>query len=300
MKKLIFGLLLGLLPLPFAFGQAKPPHLVDESIRGYVGTGANTLILGFYIKADNGQPTTLTKRCLIRGSGPALRKFGVADAANDPVITVFDAKGNILASNDNWNTDPSAGVVASQVGAFAFENGSKDAALVIQLPPGAYTAQLKDPSSIGSEALLEVYDASQGTDFGILHLANMSDRTGYAPATLGFIMDGIGQMRVLVRAVGPGLRPFGLSSILADPKLTVYDKAGVPIVVNDNWGTWSTDLTPVFTQVGAFPLAPGSTDSAAVLTIGVNGPTSITARVTSASGGTTTDTVNLMELYTLD
>ena len=53
----------------------------------------------------------------------------------------------------------------------------------------------------------------------------------------GFIVTGPGTKTVVVRALGPSLSSFGLSGVLADPVLTVYNSSGAIIESNDNWQT---------------------------------------------------------------
>ena len=50
------------------------------------------------------------------------------------------------------------GTIFSSVGAFALTNGSRDAALVVTLMPGAYSAQVSGINSGTGEALVEVYE----------------------------------------------------------------------------------------------------------------------------------------------
>ena len=71
--------------------------------------------------------------------------------------------GVLVAANDNWYDAPNAVAIATaaqQVGAFALPAGSRDAALLLSLPPGSYTAQVEARSAgdgVG-QALVEVYD----------------------------------------------------------------------------------------------------------------------------------------------
>jgi hypothetical protein len=47
--------------------------------------------------------------------------------------------------------------VSTQVGAFALPTGSRDAAMVVTLPPGNYTVQASGVNSTTGVALIEVY-----------------------------------------------------------------------------------------------------------------------------------------------
>jgi hypothetical protein len=79
----------------------------------------------------------------------------------DPVLTLY--QGNtVIAMNDDWNSNSSLGsalqTAAQQTGAFALDSSSKDSALLITLPPGAYTAQVSGKNGTTGVALVEVYE----------------------------------------------------------------------------------------------------------------------------------------------
>jgi hypothetical protein len=136
---------------------AASPRLIDISTRGQVGTGANLLVAGFVVGG------TTAKTVLIRASGPSIgaAPFNVAGVLADPQIQLF-GQGNpapLLASNAGWSGNPQIAAEAVAVGAFPWTNpASKDSALLITLPPGAYTAQVSGASGDSGVALVEVYD----------------------------------------------------------------------------------------------------------------------------------------------
>jgi hypothetical protein len=70
----------------------------------------------------------------------------------------------IIASNDNWGDRTDAAQIAAAattVGAFGYPIGSRDAALLINLAPGAYTLQIVGQGSATGIALVEVYEVAQ-------------------------------------------------------------------------------------------------------------------------------------------
>ena len=70
-------------------------------------------------------------------------------------------------------------------------------------------------------------------------LANISSRleTGVGEDVLiaGFIMRGAPNKRIMIRAIGPSLNSSGISNVLMDPVLDLYDSTGVLVASNDNW-----------------------------------------------------------------
>ena len=77
--------------------------------------------------------------------------------------------------------------------------------------------------------------------------------------TAGFVVRGPGTKTVLIRAIGPTLGAFGVTNVLADPKLELYRGTDL-LQTNDNWNGTEL-LANSFTQVGAFPLPATSEDA---------------------------------------
>ena len=114
--------------------------------------------------------------------------------------------------------------------------------------------------------------------------------------TVGFVLEGADSQQVLIRAIGPGLAPFGVTGALANPRLTV-NKGATIIKANDDWSAASveaTALSAAFTAAGAFGIANGSRDSAALLTLDAGAYTAQAASVDAAASG-----LVIIEVYVL-
>ncbi|MEO6246907.1 MAG: hypothetical protein ABIQ12_15885, partial [Opitutaceae bacterium] len=137
-------------------GNAGGPKVANVSTRGLVGTGNNILIAGFVVNGG------VSRRILIRGAGPTLTRFGVPGFLVDPQISLVDqATGAVIRTNDDWASGEDAGVIAqaaNSTGAFPLNNGSKDSAMILMLPPGAYTVTLRGANNTTGVGILEVYD----------------------------------------------------------------------------------------------------------------------------------------------
>jgi hypothetical protein len=131
-------------------------RLVNTAVRAHVGTGENVLIPGLVVSAG------AQKTMLIRAVGPgiAAAPFGVAGALAEPVLTLF-LGAQSLATNTAWSSAPNAGAIreaARAVGAFPLGEGSRDSALLVTLPPGAFTIQVSGANGSTGIALVEVYE----------------------------------------------------------------------------------------------------------------------------------------------
>jgi hypothetical protein len=123
--------------------------LFNISTRATAGSGDETVVAGFVVSGD------VPKRVLLRGVGPTLGSYGVQDALTDPRLTLYKGE-TVVATNDDWADAQAVSEASTEVGAFALDAGSKDAALVINLQPGAYTLHLNGTATgIG---LIEVYE----------------------------------------------------------------------------------------------------------------------------------------------
>ena len=268
-------------------------HLVNLSARASAGAGSNALTAGFLTSGG-------TKQILVRGIGPALANYAVANFLPDPQLTLFNATSVALAANTGWGTTPggSAALTAafSQTGAFALPANSADSALLLPIPAGAYSAQVGSLSGATGIALAEIYDADTGAPAA--HLTNVSARAntgaGSQLLTAGFTIAGTTSETVLIRAIGPTLgSAYGVAGALALPTLSVFAAgATTASATNTVWGGTAA-LKAAFAQVGAFSLASNSNDSALILTLP---PGAYTAQV-GGVGGTTG--VALVEVYDL-
>ena len=289
-------------------GRAQAPRLANLSTRAQVGTGGDIIISGFVVGPG------ANKTVLIRAIGPTLAgaPFNLPGTLADPYL-VLKQGDTQLAANDNWATALGTTTLAtaanfSQVGAFGLAAGSRDAALVATLAPGAYTAQVSGVNNTTGLAIIEVYEL--GATAGTTRLTNISSRavvgTGAAVMIPGISLSpGTGNRRLLIRAAGPALGAFGVPGTLADPTLTVTNPGGtVTYASNNDWSTpvtltgaavpaSATTLAAAFAQSGAFAFAAGSKDAAILVEIPAGGYT------VQVSGVGNTTGVALVEVYDL-
>jgi DNA-binding beta-propeller fold protein YncE len=269
-------------------GSTGSARLINISTRAQVGTGGNILIPGIVIGGSG------TETLLIRADGPSLTALGVSGALAQPSLTVLSGQ-TVVATNTGWGTNPNAAQIASvavQVGAFPIAAGSADSAVIVNLGPGAYTAEVSGVNGTSGVALVEVYEVSS-TGTRLINIATRAQvGTGGNIMIAGFVIAGSGTEELLVRADGPSLTAFGVSGALAQPGLTVLSGQAA-VAANTVWGTYSspTQITSVAAQVGAFAFAPGSADSAVIVNLPAGSYTAEISGVNNSTG------IALVEVY---
>ena len=123
---------------------------------------------------------------------------------------------------------------------YAPSNGL-ESAIIADLQPGNYTAIVRGVNDTTGVGLVEVYDLNNPGTVPSSILRNISSRsvvlTGDDVMIGGFIVQGSGTRRVIVRAIGPELTQYGVQNVLTDPTLELHNGRGALIASNDNWQT---------------------------------------------------------------
>jgi sugar lactone lactonase YvrE len=283
-------------------GRGRSDRLVNLSSRLRV-TGSDAsraVVAGFVVTGQ------APKQVLIRAVGPGLSGFGVGDSLAQPVLTLRDSAGKMVAENDGWKNLSDISSAGDRVGAFKLGNGSRDAALLVSLAPGAYTAQVT--ANGNGIVLLEVYDMTSGSQLTTEVIVNISTRgyvgTGDDVLVAGFVVTGNAPKRVLIRGIGPALAAFGVPDTLQDPLLKVYTAgAANPIAQNDNWETpqplapqtaaTAAEISAASSAAGAFALGAGGKDAAIVVSLPPGNYTAVVSGVNNTTGA------GLVEVYEL-
>jgi len=301
-----------------------PQMLGNISSRGAVLTGNNVMIGGFIV--DGSTP----KRVLIRSRGPSMAgaPFFVPGTLVNPQVQLFSGP-TIIAQNDNWQDAPSCPGFVCEGAAEILNTGldpctpnpgqssspancALEAALLITLPPGSYTAIVSGPGGSTGLALVEVFEADASV---VSELSNISTRgfvqSGDGVMIGGLIIEGSSPATVLIRGRGPSMSgaPFSVPGTLANPFLRVFSGQDV-IAQNDNWqdapsctgfvcGTAAqiaaTRLDPCQPNPGQMVSPPSCTLESAIL---ITLPPGAYTAIISGVGGRTG--VGLVEAFEMD
>jgi hypothetical protein len=115
----------------------------------------------------------------------------------------------------------------------------------------------------------------------------------------GFIVQGpFGSIKkILVRAIGPSLIPFGISDAVANPTLAIFNSNNTQIASNDNWKTTQVGgiiTSNQFAEINGSGLAPSNNLESAI--IANLTPGSFTAVVRGAGNSVGTGVVDAFDL----
>ncbi|MBL9189108.1 MAG: hypothetical protein JNK23_16615 [Opitutaceae bacterium] len=278
-------------PASLAVTPGTTGRLINLSILTSLAGAADSFTMGYVV---GGTGTSGSKPLVIRAAGPSLSLLGVTDALSDPKIELFAGATKTL-ENDNWGGGAAVADAMAAVGAFAFTGAaSRDSALAVSTTQRDNSVKVSPVGNLTGSVLAEVYDATPAASVNPAtpRLINVSVIKHIGTSlSAGFVIGGTASRTVLIRAVGPTLgTAFGLSGVVADPQLVLFNAAAAKIGENDNWGG-GTALAAAFTSVGAFELPAASRDAALLVTLA---PGNYSVQVSGV--GNTTGTA-LVEVY---
>jgi uncharacterized repeat protein (TIGR01451 family) len=207
---------------------APAARLGNISTRMQVLTGNDVLIGGFVIGG------AASKRVAIVATGPSLAPFGITNGLANPTLTLVRSSDQaVIDTNDDWQDHANA----AQLQAAGFSpSDAHEAAILADLAPGAYTAIVSGVNDGTGVSVIGVYEV----DHPEVPLINISTRgrvlTGNDVMIGGFVINGSAPQTLAIVATGPSLAPFGITSPLANPKITLVRSSDQAVIdTNDDW-----------------------------------------------------------------
>jgi hypothetical protein len=128
----------------YDLGSMQNAKLANIATRGRVLTADNVMIGGLIVTGATSQ------QVIVRAIGPSL---GIAGQLEDPFLELFDSNGESIGSNNNWRDTQQAEIEATTIP----PPNDLESAIVILLPPAAYTAIVRGVNDSTGVALVEVY-----------------------------------------------------------------------------------------------------------------------------------------------
>jgi hypothetical protein len=204
----------------------------------------------------------------------------------DPTLELHGPGAFATLTNNNWKDSQQAEIEASGLA----PTNDLESAIIVTLPPGAYTAIVRGNGSGVGLGLVEVYDLDPSAASKLGNLSTRAFvRTGSNVVIAGFILgNGGGEDRVVVRGIGPSLSQFGIVNPLQDPTLELRDREGTLLMSNNDWADDPGQAAEI-TAAGLAPTNGKESGIAATLAPGVY--TAILA------GSNATTGVGLVEVY---
>ena len=203
---------------------ATASDLSNLSTRLTAGVGDDVIITEFIVQGNG------TETLLLRGLGPSL---ALSNPLKNPTMTLFDARGRVLDTNNDWVRSPDRDAIEATGLAPSDE---REPAILHTFGPGLYTAVVRGVRNTIGVAVAEMYslsvgDATQITGVGTRGFVG----TGDTVLISGFIISGSEPLPILLRGLGPSLSDRGVDHALADPAMELYDGNGQLVALNDNW-----------------------------------------------------------------
>jgi hypothetical protein len=241
---------------------------------------------------------------IVRAIGPELTQYGVPNALANPILELHNGTGALIATNDDWQTTILGGIITGSQVSDIQNSGhaptaASESAIIADLQPGNYTAILRGVNGTTGVALVEAYDLAPAASSS---LGNVSTRsfvqTDSNVMIGGFIVQGSGPKRVIIRAIGPELTQYGVPNPLANPILELHNGTGALIATNDDWQTTIFGGIITSSQVsdiqnsGHAPTA--ASESAIIANLQPGNYTAIVRGVSNTTG------VALVEVYDLN
>lgn len=253
----------------------------------YIISSVTSLNAGNYtVKVSNSYGTVVSNIAAITVNTPPVintQPTSISVSLGSPASLTVSVSGSDSTYQWYINNTPITGATSS-----TYNISSVNSSTI-----GAYTVKISNAagSIISNIANVSLNTASL-VNLSLLGIINTTNPM----FTTGFVINGNGLETVLIRAIGPSLTPLGVSGVLTQPQLSLYDSSGNIIATNTAWGSLpvkgssslSNNILPVTSAImsatGAFSLINGSNDCAIIANLPSGQYTSQVTGLNSSTG----------------
>jgi hypothetical protein len=130
----------------YDLSPASPARLANIATRGLIQPGDKLMIAGLIIQNAG-------VRAVILAVGPSLSAFGITNALPDTTLQLRDQNGGIVREDDDWQSDQKAEIEATGLQ----PSDIREAAMVVNIPPGQYTAQVRGKPEATGIGVVQVF-----------------------------------------------------------------------------------------------------------------------------------------------
>lgn len=132
------------------YDLAQPTGKIGNiATRAQVGLDSDVMIGGFILSGPQ------AVQVVVRAIGPSLSAFGVNGVLPDPVLELRNPNGELLQTNDDWESSSNAFTIDFKGLA---PKSRLESAILAYLGPGNYTAIVQGKNGTTGIGLVEVYD----------------------------------------------------------------------------------------------------------------------------------------------
>ncbi|MEY2511097.1 MAG: hypothetical protein QOE26_1860 [Verrucomicrobiota bacterium] len=125
--------------------------LANIATRGLIQPGDKLMIAGFIVQ-------NAPVQTVVRAIGPSLVPFGIPNALPDTTLQLRDQNGTIVVQNDDWKVRTDGSSQQAELEATGLQpTNDLEAAVLITLPPGQYTAQVRGKPEQTGIGVVQVY-----------------------------------------------------------------------------------------------------------------------------------------------
>ncbi|MEA3187113.1 MAG: hypothetical protein QOD99_943, partial [Chthoniobacter sp.] len=135
----------------YDLSSGSPVRLANIATRGLVQAGDKLMIASFIVQ-------NAPIKVVVRAIGPSLSAFGISNALQDTTLQLKNGSGAIVVENDNWKIRTDGSSQEAELEATSLQpTNDLEAAFVVTLPPGQYSALVRGNPETTGVAVVQVY-----------------------------------------------------------------------------------------------------------------------------------------------